>query len=86
MLLLGVTPAHVIPSGRQSGPTTQSRAELQRSGDARGLLDGLVFSGPTGASGMGADHQEKVVFNNGTFRSVASEEWGFEQDQYRRGS
>ena len=48
-----------------------------------GLLDGLVFSGPTGAKGMKADHHDEVLFQDGRFRSVRCETWGFSAAEYR---
>jgi hypothetical protein len=48
-----------------------------------GLLDGLVFRGPTGARDMDAHHLDVAVFANGRFRSLACEELGFAQQTYR---
>ncbi|MFZ5555920.1 MAG: hypothetical protein ACOZDY_04225 [Pseudomonadota bacterium] len=36
-------------------------ATSDASAGGTGLLDGLAFTGPTGAAGMDADHQERMV-------------------------
>lgn len=48
-----------------------------------GLLDGLVFRGPTGVKGMDAHHHDVAIFANGRFRSIACEELGFAEQAYR---
>jgi hypothetical protein len=57
----------------------QNRAPAANSG----LLDGLVFRGPTGTRDMDAHHIDVAVFANGRFRSLACEELGFAEQAYR---
>jgi hypothetical protein len=51
--------------------------------DNRGLLDGLVFRGPTGTKDMDAHHHDVAIFANGRFRSTACEVLGFAEQAYR---
>ncbi|MCU7944689.1 MAG: hypothetical protein AB2540_18040 [Candidatus Thiodiazotropha endolucinida] len=40
-------------------------------------LDGLQFRGQTGERGKGDHHEDTISFENGQFRSLDCEEWGF---------
>ena len=43
----------------------------------RGALDGLRFEGLTGEQGKGDHHADTITFENGKFRSIDCENWGF---------
>lgn len=43
----------------------------------KGLLDGLRFQGQTGEQGKGDHHEDVITFDNGRFRSLDCENWGF---------
>lgn len=40
-------------------------------------LDGLQFKGKTGEKGKGDHHSDTITFENGHFRSLDCENWGF---------
>jgi hypothetical protein len=46
-------------------------------------LDGLAFSGPTGAIGMAPHHEEILEFKDGLLSSSECEKWGFVPAQYK---
>ncbi|MES9826419.1 MAG: hypothetical protein ABW127_18515 [Candidatus Thiodiazotropha endolucinida] len=45
-------------------------------------LDGLQFQGETGEKGKAKHHNDTIAFDNGKFRSIDCEEWGFEPAPY----
>lgn len=76
---LPVAPASVAPgTSRVAGETLKQ----PRSEPRAGALDGLAFQGPTGARGMQAHHEDRLVFEDGGFRSLACERLGFEKSVY----
>ncbi len=46
------------------------------------LLDGTRFSGETGEQGKGDHHRDTITFENGQFRSLDCEGWGFAPAPY----
>lgn len=62
-LVLSVACASVLAAGI---PGAENRA-----------LDGMRFTGQTGEQGKGDHHQDTIIFENGVFRSLDCEEWGF---------
>jgi hypothetical protein len=46
-------------------------------------LDGLKFQGKTGEQGKGDHHLDTITFENGEFRSLDCEEWGFGPAPYQ---
>jgi hypothetical protein len=49
---------------------------------SEGLLDGKVFTGPTGKMGKDATETEELRFENGKLYSVGCAEWGFGNGAY----
>ena len=49
---------------------------------SEGLLDGKVFTGPTGKIGKDATETDELKFENGKLYSVGCAEWGFEWGDY----
>lgn len=47
-----------------------------------GLLDGKVFSGPTGKMGKDANETDELRFENGKLYSVGCADWGFDWGDY----
>ena len=45
-------------------------------------LDGLQFKGETGERGKGDHHEDTITFNEGQFRSIDCENWGFGSAPY----
>lgn len=45
-------------------------------------LDGLQFKGKTGEQGKEVHHEDTIVFENGQFRSLDCESWGFGSAPY----
>lgn len=45
-------------------------------------LDGMRFKGVTGERGKGADHEDMITFEDGMFRSLDCEKWGFGSAPY----
>jgi hypothetical protein len=45
-------------------------------------LDGLQFKGKTGEQGKEEHHEDTIVFENGQFRSLDCESWGFGSAPY----
>jgi len=45
-------------------------------------LDGLQFKGVTGEQGKGQDHEDTISFEDGVFRSLDCEGWGFGSAPY----
>ena len=43
----------------------------------KAALDGLHFQGRTGEQGKGDHHEDVITFENGLFRSLDCENWGF---------
>lgn len=56
-----------------------SALELSKQHD----LDGMQFKGFTGGQGKGQDHEDTISFNDGVFRSLDCEGWGFGSALYR---
>ena len=54
---------------------TGSASELPAS--KQDPLDGQQFKGVTGEQGKGQDHEDTISFNDGVFRSLDCEGWGF---------
>ncbi len=78
--LMLVVSAYAFPvTGNEAVSVGYSEAQVE----LRDLLEGKAFSGPTGTVGMDADHQETVLFSEGSFRSLACEQWGFEPESLR---
>lgn len=46
-------------------------------GPGERLLDGFAFTGQTGEQGKGDHHSDTITFENGQFRSLDCENWGF---------
>jgi hypothetical protein len=46
------------------------------------VLDGLHFKGQTGEKGKGDHHSDTITFENGQFRSLDCENWGFSAAPY----
>jgi hypothetical protein len=49
----------------------------EHSSPAPQALDGMKFEGVTGEQGKGEDHEDTITFEDGMFRSLDCEEWGF---------
>lgn len=49
----------------------------------RYALDGTRFKGVTGEQGKGKDHEDTISFEDGMFRSLDCEGWGFGPAPYR---
>ncbi len=49
----------------------------ERSPPVPQALDGMRFKGVTGEKGKGADHEDTITFEDGVFRSLDCEAWGF---------
>jgi hypothetical protein len=49
---------------------------------SEGLLDGKVFTGPTGKMGKNATETDELKFENGKLYSVGCAEWGFGWGDY----
>jgi hypothetical protein len=67
LLLLFISAFGIAPSVAQEG---------------KGMLDNKVFVGPTGKKGEDAGEQDEIRFEDGRFRSVDCEQWGFEEAPY----
>jgi hypothetical protein len=49
---------------------------------SEGLLDGKIFTGPTGKMGKDATENDELRFENGKLYSVGCADWGFEWGDY----
>jgi len=47
------------------------------------LLDDRHFYGQNGSVGESADHDNEIIFENGTFHSISCDAYGFEANGYR---
>jgi hypothetical protein len=65
-IFLITTNAVAFAADSQSPVSTKHRA-----------LDGLRFEGTTGEIGKGDDHHDEITFEDGQFRSLDCENWGF---------
>jgi hypothetical protein len=58
-------------------------AGSERPASKRDALDGARFKGVTGEQGKGEDHEDTISFDDGLFRSLDCEGWGFGAAPYR---
>ncbi len=49
---------------------------------SEGILDGKVFTGPTGTMGKNATEDDELRFENGKLYSVGCADWGFDWGAY----
>jgi hypothetical protein len=63
--------AAVATTGAAGVPSSKARA-----------LDGSRFAGQTGEKGKGDHHEDTITFENGLFRSLDCENWGFGAGSY----